>query len=52
VFNDPLLSSLIDRATTANLDLKIATTRLEQSRAARQVLAGDQLPSVSAGMGY
>lgn len=52
VFNDPLLSSLIDRATSANLDLKIATTRLEQSRSARQVVAGDQLPSVSAGVGY
>lgn len=52
VFNDPLLSSLIDRATAANLDLKIATTRLEQSRSARQVVAGDQLPSVSAGLGY
>ena len=52
VFNDPLLSSLIDQASNANLDLKIATTRLEQSRAARQVVAGDQLPSVSAGMSY
>lgn len=52
VFNDPLLSSLIDQASNANLDLKIASTRLEQSRAARQVVAGDQLPSVSAGMSY
>ncbi|MFJ3485243.1 efflux transporter outer membrane subunit [Pseudomonas sp. NPDC090202] len=52
VFNDPLLSSLIDRATAANLDLKIAGSRLEQSRAARQVVAGDQLPSVAAGMSY
>jgi len=52
VFGDPLLSSLVDRATTANLDLKIASTRLEQSRAARQVVAGDQLPNASAGMSY
>lgn len=52
VFNDPILSSLIDQASNANLDLKIASTRLEQSRAARQVVAGNQLPSVSAGMSY
>lgn len=52
VFNDPQLSSLIDRASAANLDLKIATARLEQSRSARQVVAGDQLPSVGAGMAY
>jgi NodT family efflux transporter outer membrane factor (OMF) lipoprotein len=52
IFNDPLLSSLIDRATATNLDLKIASTRLEQSRAARQVVAGDQLPSMAAGMSY
>jgi NodT family efflux transporter outer membrane factor (OMF) lipoprotein len=52
VFNDPLLSSLVDRATATNLDVKIAANRLEQSRAARQVVAGDRLPGVSAGMGY
>lgn len=52
VFNDPVLSSLIDRAASANLDLKIASNRLEQSRATRQVVAGDQLPSVSAGVSY
>jgi len=52
VFNDPMMSSLIDRATAANLDLKIASTRLEQSRSARQVVAGDQSPSVDAGMSY
>lgn len=52
VFNDPLLSSLIQRATASNIDLKIAATRLEQSRAARQVIGGDQLPDVSAGLGY
>lgn len=52
VFNDPVLSSLIQRATASNIDLKIAATRLEQSRAARQVVAGDQLPGVDAGLGY
>jgi NodT family efflux transporter outer membrane factor (OMF) lipoprotein len=52
VFNDPLLASLIDRATRTNLDLKIAGARLEQSRAARQVVAGEQLPGVSGGLGY
>ena len=52
VFNDPVLSSLIQRATTSNIDLKIAANRLEQSRAARQVVGADQLPGVAAGMGY
>jgi NodT family efflux transporter outer membrane factor (OMF) lipoprotein len=52
VFNDPVLSSLIERAASSNLDLKIAANRLEQSRSARQVVAGDQLPSVSSDIGY
>jgi len=52
IFQDPLLSALIDRATSDNLDLKMAGTRLAQSRAARQVVAGDRLPSVSAGGDY
>jgi len=36
VFNDPKLSALTQRALTDNLDLKLASSRLQQSRAARQ----------------
>ena len=52
VFQDDLLSSLIDRATTANLDVRIAASRLAQSRAARDVIAGEETPSVSGNLGY
>lgn len=52
VFQDAQLSSLIDRATAANLDLRIAATRLAQSRAARDVVAGEESPDVSGNLGY
>jgi NodT family efflux transporter outer membrane factor (OMF) lipoprotein len=52
VFQDARLSSLIDRAAAANLDVRIAAARLEQSRAARNVVAGEETPSVSGNLGY
>nr|WP_280640241.1 efflux transporter outer membrane subunit [Pseudomonas viridiflava] len=52
IFRDPQLSSLIDRAAASNLDLKMAEARLAQSRAARQVIAGEQVPSVDGKLGY
>jgi NodT family efflux transporter outer membrane factor (OMF) lipoprotein len=52
VFQDTRLSSLIDRAVAANLDLRIAAARLEQSRAARAVVAGEEAPSVAGNLGY
>jgi NodT family efflux transporter outer membrane factor (OMF) lipoprotein len=45
-FRDPELDSLIDRAIRANLDLKIAASRLLEARAARGVARSDLLPSV------
>jgi NodT family efflux transporter outer membrane factor (OMF) lipoprotein len=47
-FNDPELTSLIDRAVAANLDLKIASSRLLEARAARRVTRSGLLPSVAA----
>ncbi len=44
VFHDAQLSALTRRALTDNLDLKLASSRLEQSRAVRQVTT---LPSVT-----
>ena len=35
--NDPELTALIDRAVRANLDLKIASSRILEARAARRV---------------
>ena len=38
IFHDPKLSALTQRALTDNLDLKLASSRLQQSRAVRQVI--------------
>ena len=44
--NDPELSALIDRAVRVNLDLKIATSRILEARAARRITRADLLPTV------
>ena len=45
--NDSELTALIDRAIKANLDLKIAASRILEARAARKVTRADLLPSVN-----
>jgi NodT family efflux transporter outer membrane factor (OMF) lipoprotein len=45
--NDPELTSLEQRAVAANLDLKIAASRVLEARAARKATRADLLPSVS-----
>ncbi|WP_338806526.1 efflux transporter outer membrane subunit [Pseudomonas chlororaphis] len=52
VFNDPQLSALSRRVLTDNLDLQLATSRLQQSRAARQVITAERYPTSSASGGY
>ncbi|WPO45674.1 efflux transporter outer membrane subunit [Pseudomonas sp. S1Bt23] len=52
VFNDRQLSALSRRVLTDNLDLQLATSRLEQSRAARQVVTAERYPTSSASGGY
>lgn len=52
VFNDPQLSALSRRALSDNLDLQLASSRLQQSRAARQVISAERYPSTSANGGY
>ena len=44
---DPELTALIERAVSANLDLKVASSRVLEARAARRVTRSDLLPSVS-----
>jgi multidrug efflux system outer membrane protein len=51
-FNDPLLNSLIDRAMTGNLDLKVAEARIREARAQRGVVAAGEYPSVNANGSY
>jgi len=51
-FNDPLLSELVERSARANFDVRTANERLLQSRVARQVAGGEQLPGVAASGSY
>jgi len=48
-FDDPVLSSLVERAILSNLDLKLAEARIRQARAARNVALSGFGPSVNAG---
>ncbi|WP_231423639.1 efflux transporter outer membrane subunit [Pseudomonas sp. Leaf59] len=52
VFHDAQLSALTRRALTDNLDLKLAGSRLQQSRAVRQVTTAGRYPNLAAGGGY
>ena len=51
-FGDATLSSLLQRAAGANLDVLAASSRLEQSRAARGVIGAAQGPSLGANGSY
>lgn len=51
-FNDPLLDSLIQVATTNNWDLLIARNRIAQARAAMMSAYGGLLPSFSLSAGW
>ena len=52
VFHDPRLSALTQRALTDNLDLRLASSRLQQSRAARQVITAERYPNTAATGSY
>ncbi|MGA8179958.1 MAG: efflux transporter outer membrane subunit [Desulfobacterales bacterium] len=52
LFQDPILTSLIDRAVSTNLDLKLAEARIREARAARGVAAGGLGPSLAASGAY
>jgi len=49
---DPMLDALIERAVHANLDLRMAATRVRESRALRRVAAADQFPTVTLSSAY
>jgi outer membrane protein, multidrug efflux system len=51
-FNDPELTSLIDRAVASNLDLRVSVLRIEEARAQRDVTASGLLPSLSMEAAY
>ncbi|MDG6401634.1 efflux transporter outer membrane subunit, partial [Pseudomonas quasicaspiana] len=49
---DPQLTALVERAAKANLDVRAASNRLEQSRVMRQVTGSQQLPGVAGNGSY
>jgi NodT family efflux transporter outer membrane factor (OMF) lipoprotein len=51
-FDDPELTSLIERAARANLDLRLATSRVRQARAERRFVQADLYPQVNVGGNY
>jgi len=51
-FNDPALSSLIERSRASNLDLRAAVLRITESRAEYDVTAAGFWPSLSANASY
>ncbi|MFK3723427.1 efflux transporter outer membrane subunit [Pseudomonas monteilii] len=51
-FHDDRLSALIERVVQQNLDLKMASARLLQSRALRSSVASDEVPAVGVQAGY
>src|ERR1700742_2625398 len=48
-FNDPTLDRLVDVALAGNIDLKIASQRLIEARAARVIAASADYPQIDAG---
>jgi outer membrane protein, multidrug efflux system len=51
-FDDPTLTSLVERAVSANLDVRLAEARIRQARAARGVAAAGLWPTVNASATY
>jgi outer membrane protein, multidrug efflux system len=51
-FNDPGLSSLIERSRSSSLDLRAAVLRISESRAERDVSAASFWPTLSANASY
>jgi multidrug efflux system outer membrane protein len=52
VFEDPTLSSLVERAVQSNLDLKLAGARIRQARAAKKGAQSGLGPSANASASY
>ncbi|WP_216674928.1 efflux transporter outer membrane subunit [Paraburkholderia elongata] len=51
-FSDAELSSLVERVAGANLDVKVATQRFMQARAARGMTGADALPALQGSASY
>jgi len=51
-FQEPTLTSLIERSTTSNLDVRAAVLRITEARVQREVAAAAFLPSASANASF
>lgn len=51
VFNDPVLTSIIERAEAGNKDLKVALARVEEARTRVEFAKGARFPALSLGGG-
>ena len=51
-FQDPLLTSLVERAAASNLDLRLAEARIREARAVRGAGAASLWPTVDSFAGY
>jgi outer membrane protein TolC len=52
LFNDPELTTLVNRVAATNLDVRLATIRLAQSRAQRGVVASAEFPALNGNGSY
>jgi NodT family efflux transporter outer membrane factor (OMF) lipoprotein len=52
LFGDPQLTALVQRVAGANLDVRLAAIRIEESRAERGVVAAAQFPTIEGNASY
>ncbi|KAB2890661.1 MAG: efflux transporter outer membrane subunit [Desulfobulbaceae bacterium] len=52
LFDDPVLTALVERALEANHDLRIATSRITAARARLRLTSAAANPTIDAGAGY
>ncbi len=52
VFGDPILTKLEERVAASNLDVRLATIRLQESRLQRGVTAADEFPNANGNASY
>ncbi len=52
LFGDPQLTALVERVAAANLDVRLAAIRIDQSRAERGIVASAQYPAVNGNASY
>ncbi len=51
-FNDPMLTELVEQAARTNLDVRLTTFRLQESRLQRGVTAAQEFPTAEANASY